>query len=434
MTLLTKMASISSSLSALQRDAGKEKTVGTVDELMSAIKDSGIESIALANDLHDVPAFSLLPGQTIRSMPGNQFTIKFAEGNDGIRLSADNAILFLDLYVAADRPAIWNDYSVATLGRIVLASVNTIGRVQLLAKENVRAGRLEINGLTILAADSRGEQDRPNGYGVSVIQGAFTLWNMQHDSNVVISADLVNISVGRFEAPVFGSGIFVGGAGNEGGRVNVQQLVTGGVYSDGKLTEGTPDQITGGVFTVYGAKVDLVRNDGPVVTYGANDMALDNWGTVERWVAKEKIMTLGPSGIGFVNFGKIDDLTVEAPIETFGRGARGFNVYAGTVRRADFDRIVTHGDGAVGLQVSRPIGELNVRRGIETFGATGPSLVKGVVHNLPAVALSIKPGGSAEEISIAGGLRSHGKGIVPIEQEGYVEKLSITGGFGIPES
>jgi len=58
-------------------------------------------------------------------------------------------------------------------------------------------------------------------------------------------------------------------------------------------------------------------------------MALDNWGAVERWVVKDKVTTLGPSGIGFVNFGKIGDLIAEAPIETFRPGARGFNVYTG---------------------------------------------------------------------------------------------------------
>jgi hypothetical protein len=130
-----------------------------------------------------------------------------------------------------------------------------------------------------------------------------------------------------------------------------------------------------------------------------------------------------------VNFGHIDQLTINAPIETFGVGARGFNVYTGTIRSAEFDRIVTHGDGAVGVQVSRPVGRLIFRRGIETFGAIGQSLVKGVLQDLPATALSVKPGGSAREIRIFGGLRSHGKGVLPLEQQGSVEDLHIGGGF-----
>jgi hypothetical protein len=166
-----------------------------------------------------------------------------------------------------------------------------------------------------------------------------------------------------------------------------------------------------------------------VVTYGVNDMVLDNWGVVDRWTAEAKITSHGPSGIGFVNFGIVHELKVTAPIETFGQGARGFNVYTGTVNLAEFDRVTTHADGAVGIQISQPIGKLVVHRGIETFGGTGPSLVKGVVISLSAIALSIKPGGSAREIEIAGGVKTNGPGVAPIEQHGAIDSLRVTGGF-----
>ena len=115
----------------------------------------------------------------------------------------------------------------------------------------------------------------------------------------------------------------------------------------------------------------------------------------------------------------------------------GFNVYTGTVNSAEFDRIVTHADGAVGIQISQPVGEINVRRGIETYGGTGDSLVKGAVVKLAATALSIKPGGSARQIEIAGGLLAHGEGVDPIELHGPVCSLHIGESFtavgrGIP--
>ena len=163
------------------------------------------------------------------------------------------------------------------------------------------------------------------------------------------------------------------------------------------------------------------------MTYGVNDMVLDNWGSVDQWVADTKLTSYGPSGIGFVNFGSLNQLTVNAPIETFGKGARGFNVYDGTLNQATFDRITTHADGAVGVQISKPIGSLVVRRGIETFGGTGESLVKGVVMTLSAIGLSIKPGGSARAIEIDGGVITNGKGIPPIELHGTVDTLRITG-------
>jgi len=156
---------------------------------------------------------------------------------------------------------------------------------------------------------------------------------------------------------------------------------------------------------------------------------LDNWGTVDHWVADDKITSYGPSGIGFVNFGTINRLQANAVIETFGQGARGFNVYAGTVNTAEFERIVTHADGAVGIQISQPIGELTVRRGVETFGGTGDSLVKGVVLALSAIAISVKPGGSARKIAVAGGVVTHGEGVSPFELHGAVGCLQVTEGF-----
>ncbi|MBV8216391.1 MAG: hypothetical protein JOZ08_24495, partial [Verrucomicrobia bacterium] len=124
------------------------------------------------------------------------------------------------------------------------------------------------------------------------------------------------------------------------------------------------------------------------------------------------------------------EIDIRAPIETFGQGARGFNVYAGTVEKADFDRIVTHGDGAVGIQISQPTGTISVRRGIETFGGTGPSLVKGVIQQLPAIALSIKPGARVDTIQVEGGLKTHGSGIVSLEQFGWIRNLIVSGGSG----
>jgi hypothetical protein len=107
--------------------------------------------------------------------------------------------------------------------QIELRGVTTIGRVQILARDKVRGGHVDVNGLDIIAADARGESERPHGYGVYVLQGAFTLWNMQPHDGVVVSADLVGLSAGRNGAPVRGSGIFVSGASDKGGRLIVRR-------------------------------------------------------------------------------------------------------------------------------------------------------------------------------------------------------------------
>ena len=95
--------------------------------------------------------------------------------------------------------------------------------MQILARDKVRSGHVEVAGLDIVSADARAQTDRPQGFGVYVLQGAFTLWNIQADATVVISARLVGLSAGRSAAPVLGSGIFVSGAGFEGG-VSAKQV------------------------------------------------------------------------------------------------------------------------------------------------------------------------------------------------------------------
>jgi hypothetical protein len=389
--------------------SGKVDVVNSVQELVDATGNPAVKTIAVATDLSEIPGIRLAPGVGLRSQTNFRAALRFAEGTDGICLSSDNVVADLDLFASNDRCAIWNDESVSSFGALALRRLKTTGRVRILARGNVLSGHLVVEELDIASADARAEKDRPHEYGVDVLQGAFTLWNMQTDEKIVITADLIDLSAGRFGAPVLGSGIFVSGSGETGGRLEVQHLRTKAVYSDGRIEPGTPGQISGGVFVVHGARVDLVENTGAVTTYGPNDMALDNWGVVDRWISKDKVTTFGPSGVGFVNFGTIGKLQTEAPIETFGQGARGFNVYTGTVRSGDFDRIVTHADGAVGVQISQPVGTLVFRRGIETFGAVGDSLVKGVVMKLAATALSIRPGGSAESIHIQGGLRAHGQ-------------------------
>jgi hypothetical protein len=72
---------------------------------------------------------------------------------------------------------------------------------------------VRVAGLKVLSADVRGRVDRPRGFGVETLQGAFTLWNLQPDAKVDVTAELLDIAAGTAERPVRGSGIFVGGDG-----------------------------------------------------------------------------------------------------------------------------------------------------------------------------------------------------------------------------
>ena len=58
-------------------------------------------------------------------------------------------------------------------------------------------------------------------------------------------------------------------------------------------------------------------------------------------------------------------------------------------------------------------------------------MVKGVVVKLSAIALSVKPGGSARKVDAADGLITHGAAISLLELHGAIECLRIASGFAV---
>ncbi len=428
--------------------SGGIRPATTTAELVEAVQAAENVTIEVTGTLEGAPSLRLKPGQNLRGLAGA--AIRFEQGHDGVILTADNVVEDVELQTDPERSALCNDTSFQGFGRLALRHLRTTGCVRLIAAEAATGGHVEARDIYVVEADTRAFAERPAGFGVEVIPGVFTLWNRHALQNHRISAELRGIRAGRAGLPVLGSGILIGGTVG-GGGMSVSLLETGEIHSDGGIAPGTPDRISGGVFVLQGTDVDEVRNLGAVTTYGPNDMVLDNWGRVEQWHAHGKVTSYGPSGIGFVNLGELGRLTVDGLLETHGLGACGFNsgevggpalgapngsstrypeVYAGAVQQATFERIVTRGDGAVGIQISVPAGRMFVRRGVETYGGVGKSLARGVVTNLAAVALSVKPGGSAREVVIKGGLTTHGKGIEAIELHGLIEALRISGPIG----
>ena len=384
-------------------------------------------AIEVEGVVRGMPMITLAPGVRLRGG-----TLEF--GARGVRLTRDNVLEDVTIRCPEHEVAILNDTSVADLGTLTLRRVRTRGQVLLLARDAVRAGNVRVCGLTVEAADLRGRSERPHGFGVDALQGAFTLWNLQPDAAVMITAELLDLAAGSADHPVRGSGVFVGGHADgdgaaSGGTVHVTALRTREIHTDGGIPAGTPDLISGGVFVISGAVVERVLCSGPVTTYGANDMVLDNWGRVQSWVATAPVVSHGPSAIGFVNFGDLDQLDLQEPIATHGTGARGFNLYDGSLRDASFDGISTTGDGAIGIQVSRDLSRLHVRGDVTTWGGAGTSLVRGEQVQLSAIALSIKLGGRIGDVTVGGRMATRGDNLVTVEIDGELGSLRVDGGI-----
>lgn len=402
--------------------------VASIDGLLNALSDQRNRVIELASTVVSPHDIFLPTGVTLRGKKDAYATLAFSEGG-GVGLMGNNVIDNLTILSAATSRAIFLMAGVKDYGTLKLSGLHVTGQVGLIMRAGSEKAVINAESVHVAACDSRAYTEQPQKYGVNVLQGAFTVYNFNPSPTSKISLSLNNISIGSKQAPVFGSGLFVSGFGDELGLVDVEKMTTGAIYSTGLLTAGTADFITGGVFLVYGAHAKLIENYSEVVTYGTNDMVLDNWGTVDQWICHKPVISYGPSGIGFVNFGVVGSFLAKDAVITYGQGARGFNQYDGTVNSIRFKQITTYGNGSIGIQISKPIGAVTIDENVETFGSVGNSLVKGVNLVLHAVAISIKPGGVVDAIQVGGDVVTHADGVsaLTVEGDGLVKSLSVGG-------
>lgn len=367
-------------------------------------------------------------GTSLRGIDGEMPLLAFSNG-DGISLAGDNLIENLSIQTAVHQRAIYIDSTEEDLGTITLNNLIVTGQVQILTRAPHKYLTLNIDGLDIVAADTRRASERPLKYGVTVHQGALTIYNYSDDKESVLKANVKHVSLGRPYAPVIGSGVFIGSFNESSSKVEVEFLQTDAIYSNGMIPFGQPTLITGGIFLLTGAHAKEIETTGPVITYGVNDMVLDVWGEVDKWVCHDIIRSYGTSCIGFVNFGIVHNFEAKSPIETYGSCARGFNQYDGTIDHAVFEAVSTYGDGSIGMQFSKPVGTIKVNKDIETHGATGESLVKGEIQSLDATAFSVKAGGAIKHFQVGGNIKTNGKEILAfsVEEDGEISDFTIGG-------
>lgn len=113
---------------------------------------NGIQQIIVSGAISNAPSIRLAPGQSLRGEDDGA-SITFTLGKDGVQLSSDNRVHNIHLKTSVGKCAILNDTAVASFGRIELRGVTTTGRVQILARDAVRIGHVDVNGLDIFAAE-----------------------------------------------------------------------------------------------------------------------------------------------------------------------------------------------------------------------------------------------------------------------------------------
>jgi hypothetical protein len=120
--------------------------------------------------------------------------------------------------------------------------------------------RLIADQIDVVSCDARKYPEQSQKYGVSAYQGAFTVYNFNSRRDSVVEATLIGISAGRRRAPVLGSGVLVGGSGDDGGRVEVDELTTGEIHSNEMIPPGTSDLIAAGVFVLNSVHVKNAKH------------------------------------------------------------------------------------------------------------------------------------------------------------------------------
>jgi hypothetical protein len=114
-------------------------------------KEPRARHLVVCGNIANVPSIRLAPGQTLTGN-GDNASISFVKGVDGLQLSSNNEVRNLRLETSAGRRAIFSDTTVVRLGTIRLIRITTVGQVQLLARDTVRSGHVEVDRLDITSA------------------------------------------------------------------------------------------------------------------------------------------------------------------------------------------------------------------------------------------------------------------------------------------
>jgi hypothetical protein len=107
-----------------------QKLVETAAELVAACRDTAVQHIVVRGDISNAPSMRLGPGQRLAG-EGDDASISFVSGVDGLQLSSDNDVRSLGLIASVDKRALFNDTGPRAQGGVA-------------TQENRRAGHQEM--------------------------------------------------------------------------------------------------------------------------------------------------------------------------------------------------------------------------------------------------------------------------------------------------
>lgn len=345
--------------------------VATTEEFLKAIQVEDQE-ITLLNSLLIPQSVQLAPGVTITATREKLGFLSFPYG-DGIGIQANNTIKNIVIQTKVDGRAIYVNSLKKDLGKIQLKNLRITGQIQILLRGHNQNLDLTMEQVDIIAADTRLRMEKNLANQLSVSQGALTLFNCSSQSDSIITATLKNITIGRHEAPVIGAGIFIAGFNETAGKVKVDFLSHGDIFSNGMIQDAQLHKSSGAVCILEGVHVKEILSEGPLTSYGAHDHVIYNWGTVDRWTVKGAVRSHGQHAEGLLNKGEIGFFKAEKMVETFGTEACALALHGGKLEEGYFLSMSSSGKDSYTLSIKKEaiLKKLEIEETIEHKGEGG---------------------------------------------------------------
>jgi len=281
--------------------------ISSFSELARALAENRPRELRIRGSI-DCPNSILLPPGYGLSGAGGQLPALAFSNSDGLALTGDNKVANVQIITSPYRKAIYLVDGLTDQGTIKLTHLAVIGEVSLIVGRGTCKGSIEADDVDVVAADCR-YQERHRKHGAAILRGAFSLCNFS-DEQGEMSACLTNIRVGRKDAPVLGSGILIAGGGEKRGKIRLDLLTTGALYSDGMLETGTPDEVCAAMYIGEGVMASRVLNMDEIMAFGAEDMMLVNWGHIRNWMIFGSTFSEGLNACGIANFGNVGRFSV----------------------------------------------------------------------------------------------------------------------------
>ena len=172
-------------------------TINTFNDLVSAIQ-NGEKEITITRSILCNYSILLPEGVNLNGKPqeNGELPLLSFQHSDGIGVSANNSVKNLNIDTPANHKAIFNTTVKQDLGTFTFENLLVKGQVSVITRVGVEKANIIIDNVDIHSADARHYLEQPQKYGVNVLQGALTIYNINPNADSIVSVAVSKVSRG----------------------------------------------------------------------------------------------------------------------------------------------------------------------------------------------------------------------------------------------